>query len=53
MKKYALHATIYMRKTTGLPVMVVRLVPVWMYQLGSHARSPGSVAMSRLSEVKN
>ena len=45
MMTYALHATTFMRTTTGLPVMVVRLgttlgVPAWQ-----PVKSPGSVAV--------
>ena len=43
---YALHATTFLKTTTGLPVMVVRLgttldVPAW-----KSVKSPGSVAVS-------
>ena len=45
MMTYALHATTFMRPTTGLPAMVVRLgttldVPAW-----KPVKSPGSVAV--------
>ena len=45
MMTYALHATAFMRTTTGLPVMVVRLgttldVPAWQ-----PVKSSGSVAV--------
>ena len=45
MMTYALHATTFLRTTTGLPVMVVRLgtaldVPAWQL-----VKSPGSEAV--------
>ena len=40
-----MHAATFMRKITGLSVMVVTLGTTLDYQLGSRARSPGSVAV--------